>query len=240
MNRQEFETLFKQEKNYWWFIGQRYLASRILKGRRGLKILDVGCGAGINMLMLQKYGDVEGCDISDEAVKFCKKRGLSIKKSDVLNLKYKDNSFDLVTVFGVFYHKGVRDDLSGMKEIYRVLKPNGMFFIFEPAMKCLFSNHDLAFQGIRRYSVAELRGKLKKAGFKVERVSYVNFLLFPLLFVKRKLEFLGGKKAKSEVGEINPLVNKFLTKMYLFELRMLKYISYPFGINVFGVGKKKL
>ena len=172
MDKQEYETLFNQEEKYWWFIGQRFLVKRFLKkfysSRNDLSLLDVGCGTGINIMMLKQFGKAEGCDLADEAIEFCQKRGLTIKKSNIMDLQYPDNYFDVVTAFGVFYHKNITNDVKGFQEILRVLKPGGRFMILDPAMKCLFSKHDLAFHGARRYSVPELKKKLSIAGFKVE------------------------------------------------------------------------
>lgn len=244
MNRAEFATLFQQEENFWWFRGQRFLLWKILRqiqpetSAAGFSSLDVGCGTGLNLKLLQRFGPAEGIDLSPQAVEFCAKRGFKIKRGDVASLPYPENRFDLITAMGVFYHREVKDDLQGMKEVFRVLKPGGWFIIFDPAMKCLFSNHDLAFQGARRYSRKELLTKLRKAGFQVEQISYLNITIFPFLFLKRKLERLFGSKPCSEVQEINPLFNFILKKIYLAEIRLLRYFNYPFGVNIFAVGKK--
>jgi SAM-dependent methyltransferase len=139
--------------------------------------------------MLKKYGKAYGIDISDDAIRYCKIRGIkNVKKSNVMNIKFKNDMFDVVTSLGVFYHRNVRDDVRGMKEVHRVLKPGGRLIFFDCAMMCLFGKHDMAFDGARRYSKKELESKLKKAGFKLEEMSYINTLLFPAVFIKRKLE----------------------------------------------------
>lgn len=244
MDRQEYETLYKLEETYWWFVGQRFLVRSLLnqfypKGK-DLKLLDVGCGTGITIKMLQEFGQAEGADIAEEAIEFCKKRGLAITKSDVMNLQFPNNSFDVVTALGLFYHKAVTDDVLGLREIHRTLKSGGRFVIFDCAFKSLSGKHDIAFHGGRRYSKKELKEKLEQAGFVVEKISYCNSLLFPFLFVKRKLEKFSSAPAKSEVQENLPSwANLLLTKMYLLELGVVQYFNYPFGVNIVAVGRKK-
>lgn len=244
MDLREYEILFNLEEKYWWFIGQRFMVRHFLKnnyaGRNDLQLLDVGCGTGINLKMLSEFGAAEGADIADEAIEFCKKRGLTITKSDVMGLKFFDKTFDVVTALGLFYHKAVIDDVQGFTEIHRVLKPSGRFIIFDCAMKSLYGKHDVAFHGGRRYSKKELKKKLEQAGFMVEKISYCNTLLFPFLFVKRKLEKLSTAPAKSEVQDNLPSwLNWLLTKIYLTELKGVKYVDYPFGVNIVAVGRKK-
>ncbi len=244
MNNREFKILFKTEERYWWFIGQRYLLKRFLdkfykKRNKEIKLLDVGCGAGINLKLLTNYGTAKGLDVSEQALEFCSKRGLSTFKSDIMKINSKKEEFDVITALGLFYHKDVTDDLTGFKKIYRILKPGGRFFMFDCAMKSLYGKHDLAFQGGRRYSRKELKSKLEKAGFTVERITYCNTLLFPVVYLKRKLEKLSSTLPKSEVKtDFNPFFNLILKKMYLFELYWLKYFSYPFGINIMVVARK--
>ena len=81
--------------------------------------------------------------------------------------------------------------------------------------------------------------KMQQAGLRIERMQYYNFALFLPVYLKRKLEKLSSAPPKSEVEEtINPMLNSILKKMYLTELRLLRYISYPVGINILAVGRK--
>jgi len=244
MERQLYETLYKVERTYWWFAGQRFLLNNLLQryydSKKGLKLLDVGCGTGINMQLLSKFGTAYGIDISDYAIHFCKMRGIKkIKKSNVMNIKFNNNIFDVVTSLGVFYHRNVTDDVKAMKEIYRVLNPGGRFFIFDLAMKCLYGKHDIAFDGIRRYSRRELKLKLEQIGFNVEKISYVNTILFPAVYISRKIGILTKSKPKSEVQDyINPALNSILKVLFKTELNLVNYINYPFGVNIFAVARK--
>ena len=244
MDAKEYETSFKVEENYWWFVGQNRLVEKFLRQfyayQKNYSFLDVGCGTGITLSILSKYGKAQGIDVADQAVHFCRKRGFKIAKSDVMDIKFADNTFDAVTSLGVFYHKGVTDDLKGFQEVHRVLKPGGRILFLDCAMPSLYGKHDLAFHGIRRYTKPELRAKLEKAGFVVERISYYNSLLFPAVYLKRKLEKLSSAPPRSEVSEeINPLLNKILTKVYGAELSLLKYLSFPVGVNILAVARKR-
>jgi SAM-dependent methyltransferase len=248
MDRTEYENLYNNEDSYWWFIGNRamlrsfflkHYASDVNVGKKHtVRILDVGSGTGRNLQLLKEFGDAEGCDVSNEAIDFCRRRGLVIKKSDVLKLDYDSETFDVVTTMGVLYHKAVVDDVLAMRQIYRVLKPGGRFFMMDSAMMSLFGKHDIAFQGVRRYSCHELQAKLESAGFIVERIYYVNTLLFPVVWLSRKLGQLSKKKPVSEVEKIYPFANYMLLKLYLFELKWLRRLRIPFGVNIVAVGRK--
>ena len=249
MDTKEYETSFKVEERYWWFVGQQKLVGKFLQQfyskkssleKKKLAFLDVGCGTGITLSLLSKYGKAQGIDVAEQAIYFCRKRGFKIKKSDTMNIQFSDNSFDAVTVLGVFYHKGVFDDHKGFQEILRVLKPGGRVLFLDCAMPCLYGKHDLVFQGIRRYTKKDLQVKLEKAGFKVERISYYNCLFFPLVYIKRKLEKLSSAPPKSEVDEeMNPFLNKILARIYCAELSLLKYINLPVGVNILAIARKK-
>jgi ubiquinone/menaquinone biosynthesis C-methylase UbiE len=122
-----------------------------LKGNE--KVLDVGCGLGrstIGIAKLIKTGKVIGVDIWDKveipgnsaerAYKNAEienvRKKIEFKYGDVFNLKFKDNSFDVVICSGLItaFHKDFQK-IKAMKEIYRVLKPNGIFLMREPVKK---------------------------------------------------------------------------------------------------------
>ncbi len=244
MDRSEYETLYAVEEKYWWFCGQRFLLKHLLQkdygSRRDLRLLDAGCGTGLTLQFLSSFGSVRGVDVAAEALEFCQKRGLQITQGNILQVPFADGSFDVVTALGVFYHKNIPDDVAGFQEIYRVLASGGRFYMTDSAMKCLYGKHDIAFHGLRRYSRRELREKLEKAGFVVEKISYFNMLLFPLVYCKRKLEKWSPALPESEVKQdISPILNWLLKKLYCAELFFVSYFNYPFGINIVAVAKKK-
>lgn len=104
-------------------------------------ILDVGCGVGLYLLTFLKLGAnfVAGQDISENAVKSardnCEKNGFSnceIKQGNCEKLLFDSKSFDLVFSGDVFEHITYIQKVNFISEIYRVLRPGGIFTIKTP------------------------------------------------------------------------------------------------------------
>lgn len=93
-----------------------------IKGRNNL-ILDIACGAGRDYFA--KYGSVVGVDLSFEALTIAKKEYDLVIQSGVNKLPFPDNTFDYVVSSDFFGHIRSEDKDEIMKEIYRVLKPEG-------------------------------------------------------------------------------------------------------------------
>ena len=97
-------------------------------------IIDVGCGGGrySNALRLLKAKQVTGVDFSDDGLFTAKKnynfKNISFKKQNVLNLKFKNNSFDIVFCNGVLHH--TIDLKKGIKELHRICKPGGYIYLY--------------------------------------------------------------------------------------------------------------
>lgn len=94
----------------------------------GSKVLDVGCNSGefIKYLKEKKKCDVYGVDISQQLIDTCMKKGLeNVWCVDADKLPFEDNTFDVVTLMEVLEH--FDDPIPCLKEIRRVLKPNGHF-----------------------------------------------------------------------------------------------------------------
>ena len=98
-----------------------------------LRMLDVGCGTGANLEMLSAFGNAEGVDVSDDALEFCRRKGLTVQKGLAEELPYEDGAFDVTTALDVVEH--LDDDIAGLKEMYRVTKSGGYSLIFVPASR---------------------------------------------------------------------------------------------------------
>ncbi len=94
-------------------------------------ILDVGCGGGFLCNDLARLGfSVIGIDTSPESLRIAKKhdatKSVSYIVADAYSLPFPENSFDIVTAMDVLEH--VKDPVSVIREVSRVLRPDGFFF----------------------------------------------------------------------------------------------------------------
>jgi len=239
MEKQEYFNIYNSEKDHWWYKSMRFISFNLIKPyiKKNIKILDAGCGTGFNMIYLKRFGSVFGIDNSNYAINLCKKRKLKVKKASIEKIPFKDNLFDLVTCFEVIYHKAVKDDVKALKEINRVLKNEGLLLIRVPAYKFLFSGHDIVVHTKRRYNLKELKNKLIASGFKIERITYVNFLLFPLIFLQRLINNLFDIK-NSDIQKHNKFINDLLYYILKIESILIKRISLPFGVSIIALARK--
>ena len=95
------------------------------------KILDVGCGAGSHSLYLQNKGlDVIAIDISENAIKACKLRGLkNVKVQDVLAVENEKFDTILLLMNGTGIFKALKDTSKYLQKLKSLLNPNGQILI---------------------------------------------------------------------------------------------------------------
>ena len=142
---------------------QRELTERALEllGLSEGKVLDVGCGTGFSLAILEGQGfDAIGIDISQPMLDIAKRKGLKVKRADFAKLPFKDRTFDgllsissLQWVYGKSYEDIVDKYSRIARGFYRVLKARAMAVVqFYPKTEQEF---ELA---VRQF---------KRAGFKV-------------------------------------------------------------------------
>jgi len=109
----------------------RYLPNVVdFNGYRGKKILEIGCGIGIDLIRFAKGGShITGVDLAQQSIQLAKKNfELHGLKADLrlMNgeaLEFADNSFDMVYAHGVLQYTADANKMA--KEMHRVLKPGG-------------------------------------------------------------------------------------------------------------------
>ena len=243
MQSHHYPILYEVEESHWWYLGRRRiiecLVEQICSDIDGAnpRILDVGCGTGANLKMLARYGQAEGVDISQQAVAFCRERGLdSVKLGAVEQLPYENESFDLVTALDVIEH--LDNDVAGLREIRRVLRPGGFALVFVPAFMFLWGVQDEVSNHRRRYTMTSLLKAVNTAGFSVQWASYANASFFlPVLAVRTIMRWL-GIRAETEYGINIPLMNRPFSKLFAAERFILKRGKLPFGVSAVCVVKR--
>ncbi|MGK9250744.1 class I SAM-dependent methyltransferase [Paenibacillus humicus] len=104
----------------------------------GQRVLDLGCGTGtLTLLLKQAYpkAEVTGLDIDPNVLQIAEKKAVDMGMDIVFNqgmsfeLPYPDHSFDRVVTSLMFHHLTLENKLRTLKEIFRVLKPQGELHI---------------------------------------------------------------------------------------------------------------
>jgi SAM-dependent methyltransferase len=243
MMEHTYPILFRVEQSHWWHTGRRQIIAAFVEDicrrvtDRRPRILDVGCGTGANLLLLSKYGDAEGVDVSEDALAFCRERGLDkVRLGAGEELPYEDGTFDLVTALDVVEH--MDDDLAGLTEMQRVLRPGGRVLLFVPAFMFLWGLQDDVSNHRRRYRMPQLRRVLERAGFEVERTTYANITFFLPILMVRKLMRLTGIKTDTENSINVSAFNGVFGALFGSESAILRYTNLPFGVSGLCVAKK--
>lgn len=103
-----------------------------------VKILDLGCGDGLNAVFFEKYFpgmQYYGIDISKECIRQAKKAiqksNVSFSMYDGKTIPFDDDSFDIILIACVLHHVPYDEHYGLLKECQRVLKERGNLYIFE-------------------------------------------------------------------------------------------------------------
>jgi SAM-dependent methyltransferase len=243
MEQHTYSIMYEVEGKHWWFTGRRHIIAGFVEracrdlGKVRPRILDVGCGTGANLQMLSRFGVAEGVDVSVAALDFCRARGLAeVKQGAAESLPYEDAAFDLVTGLDVVEH--LDDDIAGLKEMRRVLRPGGRAVLFVPAFMFLWGVQDDISHHRRRYTLPDLKSKLREAGLTVERATYANLTFFAPILIGRLLMRLSGWRPASENNITISALNGLLGRIFSVESWWLRRLNFPFGVSIVCVAKR--
>ena len=201
------------------------------------RILDVGCGTGANLEMLAHFGEAEGVDVSTDALEFCLTRGLrNVRQGEAERLPYEDQSFDLVTGLDVVEH--LDNDVAGLEEMRRVLRPGGRALLFVPAFMFLWGVQDDISHHRRRYTIAALKKTVQEAGLEVELATYANITFFAPILFGRWLMRATGLRPASENNLTAGFLNGVLGSIFGAEATLLRHMKFPFGVSIVCVARR--
>lgn len=243
MQQHTYSIMYEVEGTHWWFAGRRRIIAAFVEeicrklNQDEIRILDVGCGTGANLELLGKYGKAEGVDVSPAALDFCRARGLvNVRQGEAEKLPYEDGSFDLVTALDVVEH--LDDDVAGLREMRRVLRPGGRALLFVPAFMFLWGVQDDVSHHRRRYTLPGLRRVLREAGYEVERATYANISFFAPILLGRVLMRATGLRPASENNINVSALNGVLGRILGAESSLLRRMNFPFGVSALCVARK--
>lgn len=244
MDQALYSRLYDTEDHYWWSVGTRAIFQEWLAEALGPpphRLLDLGCGTGALAAELTRLGAVHGLDVSAEAIRFARRRALErLCVGSAERLPYAADVFDAVAAVDVVEHV---DDRSALAEIVRVLRPGGLALLHVPAFPFLWGEHDVAAHHLRRYRRAQLRALVERHGLLIERVSYVNLLVFPAAATVRLLKRLvgwppAGRPPRPEIYDLPAWLNARLTDVLRVERAAMRHVNLPVGVSLLCLARK--
>lgn len=191
----------------------------------GIKILDIGCGAGSIDFYLGNLGyNVTGIDISSLAIDSCIRTSKNLK---LKNVKFKkidfpdktlNEKFDFIIFTEVIEH--LRDDQLSIKKIHSLLNPNGILFLSTPSVNAplyklgITRKFDRRVGHLRRYSKENISNIITQNGFKIINIKKNEGVVRNFLF-------------------INPYASRFVRFVKYFISDLVTYID-NLSLRIFG------
>jgi SAM-dependent methyltransferase len=204
--------------------------------------LNVGAATGRSTEILQPYGKVDSVEYDEPSYRFCKEvLGIDVVRASITELPFPDASYDIVCCFDVIEH--VEDDAKAVEELIRVCRPGGAVFLTVPAYMSLWSDHDKVNRHFRRYVKGGLAALFAVHGGQTVRFTYFNSLLFPPIWMVRRLQriFKGkdGETARPDNEFMqNPFTDRLFGTVFGWERRLLRHMDFPFGVSLMMVWRK--
>jgi SAM-dependent methyltransferase len=241
------EATRRAEQHHFWFRGFRQfvrpLVAEAVAGLPHATILDCGCGTGANLVMLSEYGRAFGFDLSWEGLQFA--RGYDqrrIAHASITHIPFPDAAFDLVTAFDVLYSLSEEKESAAVRELYRVLRPGGTLIVNVAALRILRGSHSVFGSELRRSTRRRLRRLLSQYGFDVVRLTYTNFVLFPLMLAvrtgQRAMGLATPEESGVDIGVPPAPLNETLARLLHLEARALRRLDMPIGSSLLCVARR--
>lgn len=243
----------KASKWHWWFKGRNrvilILAKKYLPPGKDLKILDIGCGPRSILQDSDSFSAAKifGVDCFLEVARLYRMNGGSnISLSDVKNLPFKSATFTGILMLDLLEHIDSEKDV--LREAIRVSKQGCIIFITVPAFKLLWGSHDIINRHKRRYVIRNLLQVLQSKELQLIKISYFNFLLFPIIFAIRvfnkiilyRFDKIGPKLESDFIFNKPGVINYILSKIFSLESKFILFLNFPFGSSIVCILKRKV
>lgn len=242
------EATYRAEREHFWFKGFRAfvapLVERAAAAHPPRRLLDCGCGTGVNLPMLAQHGTAYGFDLTWTGLKFAKDHGTQrLAQASVVHVPFRDAAFDLVTCFDVLQCLMPDAGRQVLAEFHRILAPGGHLVMNVAALESLRGDHAVLAEEAHRYERGELHAMVEAAGFHVERLTFTNASLFPLMYGSRWWQRRRGlrpaEQAHGEISIPSAAVNYALAGVLKCEASLLRRLDMPIGSSLLVLAQRR-
>ncbi len=224
---------------HWWFRARLAILVACLRHalpRRPLRLLELGCGTGDVLAALEEFGEAVGMEAPPALAAVARRRGLDVRDGRLpSDLVVPEGWADVVLLLDVIEH--LDDDLAALGAARRALASGGTLVVTVPAYAWLWSVHDVVLGHRRRYTSTGLARLAARAGFGVERMTYFNTVLFPVLVARRLWKRLRGE-TRHDLEDTPPLLNAWLERAFALERHVLTRAALPFGASLLMIARR--
>lgn len=239
-----YDDLYELENKNFWFKSRNKLICWAMKRffPNSNSFLEIGCGTGYVLSGIRdSVEDIRliGSELFLSGIRYASNRNKDIEfyQMDARKIPFEDE-FDVIGAFDVLEH--IEEDEFVLAEMYRSIIHGGGIIVTVPQHPFMWSRADDCACHVRRYTVDDIKMKIEKCGFKIEKITSFVTLLFPAMMISR---FLMCKKKfeydpKGEL-KINPLLNVlFYLILTLERILIIMGIQLPFGGSLLIIGRK--
>lgn len=222
--------VLKNAKNYNNFLID--IVTKTINSFHCNKIMDFGCADGYFIERISEIcprTNIFGVEIDENSLDICRNKKLNV----YAGLDKSDSEFDLIYSFNVLEH--IEDDIDTLIQFHNKLSENGRIIVYVPALKFLFSSVDKKAGHFRRYSKNDLKEKILKSGFKIEKLIFCDCFGVPatMLFNLKNM-FIKDNSGNITVFEVK-LYDFIFPVSKLLDKLIFKYLC---GKNLLVIAKK--
>lgn len=241
----EYKKMAAVEAELWWYQALHNSILKTIKTRfysENIRILDAGCGTGGLLSVLQQsgYQNLEGFDLSPEAVRYCTQKGLKVSQNNLTEAKdlFPPRSFDVIVSCDVLYFLSEKESIETLKNFKKLLKPGGILIFNLPALKMFKGMHDISVGITERYTLKSFLHLVNQTPLHIHKYHFWPFLLSPIIgAVRAKQRWEIAKNPtmtiESDVELPSPIINTILKKIAVFDTQIIK--SKHLGSSLFIV-----
>lgn len=168
---QLYASLYR--RHWWWRARERFLLRVLdqrLKPGAASQVLDFGCGDGLFLDKLARYGAPQGIETDERLLTESGPWRSKISTEPLREDTTQHGRFGLIVALDVLEH--IPEPLPVMAELTRRLRPDGLFVATVPAFQQLWTAHDVVNQHVKRYTVSDASALVASSGLQVQDARY--------------------------------------------------------------------